>query len=433
MTDELIDNYSQDITFTLGYAGTGKSTLLAKEANKSTLVLTPTHKAKEVLLNKGVENVFTIHSVLKLVPIIDMNFRKKGKLQRLRRIGNVDLSEITTIIIDEFSMIPTHVLDKLMELLPEKAKVSIYGDPYQLPPIDGDPIDPYWYTAEEKITTLTTQHRSDAPEVVETFTRFVHYLECPSPDADLTLNKKIKKGKLSHFNPATDRALAYTNAKTIEVNNEIAKLLDLPETISIGETVSINGILARVVDVPHDYVPTIYPKCISKGKLMEEPKLQETITAVEKDIAKYNQSIVDGEEYFIEIEDTVYRVWADTNHYEHDKSYKSDVEDSQLALISQYDLSDDVDLKDWCRNNRNSHTVARGKAWSKYLAHQNLVWDIRRPYATTIHKAQGSEFSTIYLAQDDIKQAIRGDDYTQYARLMYVALSRAIKRVVVIK
>jgi len=61
--NELVDNYSQNIHFTLGYAGTGKSTKLAEEATDKSIVLTPTHKAKNVLEYKGVQNVFTIHSV----------------------------------------------------------------------------------------------------------------------------------------------------------------------------------------------------------------------------------------------------------------------------------------------------------------------------------------------------------------------------------
>ena len=302
MFDEVVYNYEQPIKFIIGIAGTGKSTKLAGIANKKSIVLTPTHKAKEVLQAKGVENVYTIHSVLKLVPTLDMNFRKKGKMQRLRRIGDVDLKAISLVIIDEYSMIPAHILDLLMELLPAKASVSIYGDSYQLPPVDGDPIDPYWYT--ENITTLSTQYRAEAPEVIETFTRFVHYLQYPSPQADLTINKKIKKGSLDSFNPATDRALAYTNDETVAINNRIAKVLDLPKDISIGETIAINGLIGKLVK-PRGEVLTIYPSCIAKGVLMSGDKLQNKINEVEYNINKFNQQIVNGLPFYVEIEDTI--------------------------------------------------------------------------------------------------------------------------------
>jgi len=434
--NEIEYNYSQDIHFVVGHAGTGKSTRLVEEVNKlqsSTIVLTPTHKAKDVLEAKGLKNVFTIHSVLKLVPTLDMNFRKKGKLQRLVKMGAVDLASIDTIVIDEYSMIPTHILDLLLDLLPSKARVTIYGDGYQLEPVDGDPIDPHWYTDENKVETLITQYRAEAPEVVETFTRFVEYLSGGADD--LRINKAIKQGSIEGFNPATDRALAYTNAETIKINNTIAESLNLPKEISIGEQVSINGLMGTLVDelpAGQDFSLTIYPACVSKGRLLEGSKLESKLDKIEHDMNKFNQQIVDGTMHLIEIEGVAYSFWGDLNHYANDKAYKEEVEDCQLTLIKEYELDEDIDLKDWCRMNKNQHTKNRGRAWATYLSHQNLTFDLRRPFATTIHKAQGSEFDTVYIAQDDIKKSIRGGNYTQYARLMYVALSRAIKKVVII-
>ena len=108
------------------------------------------------------------------------------------------------------------------------------------------------------------------------------------------------------------------------------------------------------------------------------------------------------------------------------------MEITQLDLINTYNLPEDIILKDWCRHNRNDHTRARGKAWGTFLGHTNLVFDMRRPFATTVHKSQGSEFSTVYIDQNNIKKSIRGGHYEQYARLMYVALSRAMQKVVII-
>ena len=172
---ELVSNFDQTIKFITGHAGTGKSTHLAKNTDPSTIVLTPTHKAAKVLQQKGITNVFTIHSVLKLVPHLDQSFDPtKHRIQKLKRIGKVDLSTIDKIVIDEFSMIPQNILDYLLELLPAHAEVVIYGDPFQLPPVTGEPIDPLVYT--DDITRLTTQHRAEAPCVVETFERFVDYI-----------------------------------------------------------------------------------------------------------------------------------------------------------------------------------------------------------------------------------------------------------------
>ena len=265
--NEIEYNYEQHIEFVLGFAGSGKSTELAKRAKIDWMILTPTHKAKEVLESKGIINVFTIHSVLKLVPTLNMDMKRGEKVQRLSRIGDVDLKDIKHIAIDEFSMINTYIMDLLLDMLPASTPVTVFGDPYQLPPVDGDPVEPEFYARE--ITHLTTQHRAEAPEVVETFMRFMEYIKGGGSNyyADLTLNPKIKMGTVADFNPETDRALAFTNARVLEINNDIASVLQLPEEISAGEDIVANSIHAIMRD--GESLHPIYPKCTSKGKLME--------------------------------------------------------------------------------------------------------------------------------------------------------------------
>jgi ATP-dependent exoDNAse (exonuclease V) alpha subunit len=83
-----------------------------------------------------------------------------------------------------------------------------------------------------------------------------------------------------------------------------------------------------------------------------------------------------------------------------------------------------VSIPRWCKDNRGKqYVMERGKAWSKYLAHTNYVFNLSRPYASTIHKAQGSEFDNIFISVEDIKKARYNQE--MYKRLMYVALSRA--------
>ena len=160
--------YEQDTLFIIGFAGSGKSTELVNRATEKTLVLVPTHKAADVLIGKGLENVYTIHSVLRLVPTINDNFR--GKLNtKLRKVGATDLEEITDIFIDECFMISTEIVDMLMMALPDKAKVTFFGDDRQLPTITGTQLEDW-----EPIVELTTQHRSKNKEGVELFMKFAN-------------------------------------------------------------------------------------------------------------------------------------------------------------------------------------------------------------------------------------------------------------------
>ncbi|MCI4437583.1 MAG: AAA family ATPase, partial [Ignisphaera sp.] len=248
---EQIQNYEHKITFVIGFAGSGKSTHLANLCRENqTVVLTPTHRAADVLRDKGLMNVYTIHSVLKLVPTINMEFRKGQRLQTLRQIGSTDLSHITHIAIDEFSMISQELLDRLLSILPTSAHVYVYGDSTQLPPVDGTPIEPELYT--DDIQRLVVQHRADNPEIVETFMRFHHYVESRK---EMNLKVGLPRGTLEGFNPETDTILAYTNNRVIELNNIVATQLGLPDNISDGEDVLINGIDCVYHSMTHDTQP----------------------------------------------------------------------------------------------------------------------------------------------------------------------------------
>ena len=251
--------YEQDTEFVLGFAGSGKSTELVKRATKKTLVMVPTHKAAKVLKDTGLENVYTIHSVLKLVPTINDNFRKKLKT-KLKKVGPTDLDDMTDIFIDEFSMISEEILNILMGALPDKCKVTMFGDPYQLPPVTGEAINPW-----EPITELTTQYRSKNKVGTDLFMMFMNAIKNfrESPQYKFTRTENWQE----LFNPDTDRILAFTNKRVIELNNMVAG--DKP--LTYNEPLLMNGIPVEMV--VEDYRPRIYPTCISKGVLMKESDL----------------------------------------------------------------------------------------------------------------------------------------------------------------
>ncbi|MCI4435920.1 MAG: ATP-dependent helicase [Ignisphaera sp.] len=414
--NEVVSNYEQQIKFVIGFAGSGKSTELARLCiENDTLVLTPTHQAAKVLMAKGLRNVYTIHSVLKLVPTIDEDFRKGQKLQRLKQIGTTDLSHIKTIAIDEFSMINTRMLDMLLAVLPADCEVVVFGDASQLPPVDGEAIDPELYT--DNIKKLTVQHRADNPEIVDAFMRFHHYIDTRD-GKDLTVS--LPKGDLSTFNPKTDRILAYTNDRVLELNSMIE---------DEGIEIIINGLEAIIID-DGDY-PIIYPSCISKGRLMDEDKLELAMAKTERDIIKFGTEIP-YKIISVEVDGEKYNIHCNRNHHKKQKVLKAELEIAQQFVVDKYNIPKG-ELTKWCQDNRGAIGVKeRGWAWSRYLAHQNLVWDVRRPFATTVHKAQGREFSTVFIDQEDIKKSIKNNYYETYARLMYVALSRAINKVIII-
>jgi len=426
---EVVSAYAQKIKFVIGFAGSGKSTLLAERCHNDSLVMTPTHKAAAVLMAKGIKNVYTLHSVLKLVPTINESFRKGQRMERIKKIGDTDLSKIKEVFVDEYSMVSTQIADILLNALPEHCIVTFIGDAFQLSLVDGEAIDPLDYTDESNIEELTTQYRADAPEVVETFMRMMHYIKTGDHRISLKLNDNIKKGTLKDFNPETDRCLAYTNKKVIQLNDEIAGHLGLTKGIQVGDPITVNGIDAVLT---RGEGLGIFPNCMAKGRLMEDNDLLMASQKTLSDIEKYSTH-VPFPQCTITINDEVYFIYCDLEHNKTSKKLKKAVETWQHQLISHHSLPKDVNIPQWCRENKGAKFIKeRGKAWSEYLAHKSLVFDLRRPYATTVHKSQGSEFDTVYIAQSDIKLAIRNNYYEQYARLMYVALSRAQHKVVIV-
>jgi len=405
----------------------GKSTRLASMVTPTTLVMTPTHKAADVLSAKGVK-AFTIHSVLGLVPTINENFRKGQRLQTLRKIGGTDLKDITDVYIDEFSMISMDILDHLLEVLPKHCKVTVFGDPYQLPPVSGEAIDPLYYT--DDIEDLQIQHRADNPHIVETFMRFKEYIRTGDNSISLVLNPKIPKGSLDSFVEG-DRALAYTNAKVLNMNDSIAKHLGLDETIQPLDEILVGDMLGTLGG--DEVIGIAFPATTSKGKMMEGADFEQASQKTLADMSKYRTDMAMYTKEIVIIDEKGYIIFSDRNHYANGLKLKQEVEKYQGLVVSENGVSKEIKIADWCRVNKQAPFVKeRAKAWSDYLKHQNLVFGVRRPFSTTIHKAQGQEFSTVFIAQNDIKKSIRNGYYETYARLMYVALSRAINKVVIV-
>lgn len=139
-----------------GYAGTGKTTI-AKEIYDSfpgTLCAAFTGKAVTVLQSKGMFKSMTIHSLL-YVPVLDeatgkVRFEARGPKSR----GEDDpLEECPLIIVDEVSMVNEELAWGLLGL---GKKLLVMGDPFQLPPVEGDA---YFMDKGSPDVMLTEVHR----------------------------------------------------------------------------------------------------------------------------------------------------------------------------------------------------------------------------------------------------------------------------------
>jgi hypothetical protein len=132
---------TSDNLFVTGRAGTGKSTLLnhlSHATSKQIVICAPTGVAA---LNVGGQ---TIHSLFRLPigVIADHELEQNPQLRKL-------LNTIETLVIDEVSMVNADLLDAIDRSLRQArqrkneafggVQVVLFGDPYQLAPVPGDP------------------------------------------------------------------------------------------------------------------------------------------------------------------------------------------------------------------------------------------------------------------------------------------------------
>lgn len=113
-------------TVIAGYAGTGKSTLVAKIIEKlhisNVVFVAFAGKAVKVLREKGNENAITCHRLL-YKPILQEDGTYKYEL--------TDSIDYDLIVADECSMIPNKMVKEMRSF---GVPIIFLGDPFQLPP-----------------------------------------------------------------------------------------------------------------------------------------------------------------------------------------------------------------------------------------------------------------------------------------------------------
>ncbi|HCO54406.1 MAG TPA: ATP-binding protein, partial [Pelagibacterium sp.] len=134
-----------------GWAGTGKSTLarhLAQDV-KTVKYAAFTGKAALVMRKRGCKGASTIHSLI-YTRISEKEGEPRFVLDPESAAADADL-----IVIDEVSMV-----DEVLgtDLLSFGTKVLVLGDPFQLPPVQGEGF----FTAQDPDVMLTEIHRQAA-------------------------------------------------------------------------------------------------------------------------------------------------------------------------------------------------------------------------------------------------------------------------------
>jgi hypothetical protein len=249
---------SLNLKYTTGYAGTGKSHSLIEKTQKipldTSIVLAPTHKALERLREHLPEDleIKTVHALLGWIPSINENAKHINHIDSTIKLDK-ELSEYTNIIIDEAGMLSEDMFFEIISKVEmysgiegdgeeqKDVEIHCFLDPYQLLPVKGQQIQ----TDPLTTTNLTKQYRSESPDIVALYTKFVEYLiGVNSKDLSTPYSENVRPLDINKFKRG-DRMLAYTNKAVGEWNQIIAKKLGI--TKYEGQEVQLGSMIDTVL------------------------------------------------------------------------------------------------------------------------------------------------------------------------------------------
>lgn len=411
-----IDNYPGRYTCTIeGYAGTGKSTLISHIAKRishgySIAMTSPTHKANSVLRNMmkstGVKankyTVGTIHSFLGLKLVNEQN-RQVLKLDPKAKNKN---TYVDILIIDECSMISDELYEYIMEQSYRVRRALIFiGDSAQLPPVDTEhesdgKLSPTFSISEKYSLTEVLRQALDNPiiaiatairECIGTGKDPIPYLYDISdngsimnvPDENLFLNSYLEHvGTTSAMklfdNVQDNKILAYTNKVVNESNVFIRYNLfpDAEDEFIEGEPIVIES---RTETCPYMI-----------QEMIQCPALKtETFMGVKC----WSLSNPDGSSML---------AVGPESRYPYEEMLQKMVRDINAKTVV-------------------NPLTRRYYTWHDYYAVKEYVNVINYPYATTVHKSQGSTFENIWFDTAWIRNIADNDTR---CRILYTALTR---------
>jgi len=392
------------INYITGYAGTGKSHRLIELSHtlnhKDSIILAPTHKALkrlQGLVNPAID-ISTIHALLGWRPGINENAEELGHIDVTIK-KEKELESLKTIVIDEAGMMSEDMLFSLVSKLEEAYNYEtdditlyLFLDPYQLPPVKGIQIQVDPHNCEN----LTTQHRGESPDVVRLFTKFVEYLRWGGSDLTTPESENVTYvSSLGGFK-AGDRCLAYTNEAVGRHNLAIATLL------------GINSYLNVEVQI---------------GNLTETYQISEILEPTEDELIKWYEN---GELLMQDM--NINRNYLGQSFYA-----MASNDNISFVKVGGYILP--------VIFGTHNAAIARKKAREKAIENKKYFTEVYAlgraftcdyTFASTVHKAQGSEFERVWIDKVDILKASFNNNFRQYARMMYVAISRAKKRIFIL-
>jgi hypothetical protein len=408
-----------------GFAGVGKTFLISKlieyfikKKDYKILLTTPTHKslavAKYMLDNNNLKvPTITLQSYLDIKLYTDYN---KGT--KVFKRDKVDIQadfekDLDILLVDESSMISNELLEFIKEnLLQNKLKSVLFiGDPYQLPPIDegenGVQILPKTYYLTEVVRQAKDSYiKTIAIELKDCIANKSY-----RPIMDILNIKEYKDINVFYeekdmyedfcsyekWYEKNNMILSYTNDNVDDFNRLIRTKYWLEQNITPTQAIIEGEILIFNESYKRKFRSSEVVKIYKVDKQQNN-----TITLEEEN----------GNSFVLEFFDCI---------CEDGRSFKT-------VIPEHYKLYN-IFLSNLAKQAKNEKVNETRKAlWKKFFAIKEDYADLKYTYSSTIHKSQGSTFSTVYIDLSPILNLFLRDKDLAF-RLLYVAVTRASKNI----
>jgi len=399
--DQVYDRLARGERFTglRGYAGTGKTYLISRlveqllDEDCAVTVCAPTHKAVQVLsdeLGDAPVQMQTLHSFLglRLQPTEEGEYELVAEEER-------DFTE-GVVIVDEASMIGREEWSHI-EDAPFWVQWLFVGDPAQLPPVNEDPSP----ALDVPGPTLETIHRQAADNPI------------------LELATKIRTGAEGRFGSK------FEDGKGVAVTRNREEFLDSVLRAFDTEAFAEDATHARMLAYRN------------------------------KTVRRYNREIR-AERYGADADRFVEGEWlVGTETWFHDGVQRLTNSEEVRVKKATVDTFEADDQSEWTVWELKVRTPGRGLTRTVHVLHEDEFeryeerlerrreraqddpskWDrffelreqfarVDYAYATTVHRAQGSTYDTVFVDHRDLR-VCRGDERDA---LLYVAVTRPARR-----
>lgn len=443
LSDFLLSREQDSIFLLKGYAGTGKTSLLAalvrtmQQLRLRVMLLAPTGRAAKVLSNYAGAPAFTIHRKI---------YRQKSITEMDVFQNNINLQQDTLFIVDEASMIANdaheqtmfgtgRLLDDLMQYVYScnGCRLLLVGDTAQLPPI-GETESP---------ALSRTMLEGYGMEVMELcLTQVVRQLEESGILWNATMLRSLIQNDDVYAFPKL-RGKSFPDIKVLPGNELIEALEQSYRNHGTDGTIVVtrsnkranifnNGIRAQILDCETE---------LSGGDLIMVAKnnyywteREQAANGVAADamtfIANGDVAIVrrmrnERSFYGFRFAD-VTLCFPDYDHRELDVTILLDTLQSEAPALTrqqQETLFNGV-WEDYPELTNKRDRMKRLRQDIYYNALQ-----IKYAYAVTCHKAQGGQWEHVYIDQGYINEEMLSPDYFRW---LYTAITRATEQVYLI-